>query len=179
MIRQPLFLGLLFGAAMAVSGCARPIETRLTSAGTGLLAPAQMTAFVPDEDGPAVDLKIQAVIEAALVSHAYRVSPDADYLFDFSLSNRPAAVGISFSPDGSSQSPGKSRKATKSCANRTHRMTLSVVDRKTGQSVYRGSAEEHHCRAALSESAAALADILAADLKLPQTNKILRRKGRN
>jgi hypothetical protein len=178
-IRQPLGLGLLFGAALAVAGCTRPIETRVTSAGAGLPAPARIAALLPDEDGPAVDLKNQAVIEAALLRHAYIVSPNADYLFDFSLSDRPTTVGIAFSPEGSLPSVGKPGKATKSCAKRSHRMTLSVVDRKSGQSVYRGSAEEYHCRAALSESAAALADILVADLNLPQNSRVLKRQGRN
>jgi hypothetical protein len=179
MPRQSLGFALLIILALGTGGCARPVETRIAGIGVGLTPPARVAALVPDEDGPAVDLKTQAIVEAALVRQAYVVVTDGDYLFDFSLSDRPTAVGIVSGAGGQPLSAAKPGKATKSCAKRTHRMTLSVVNSKTGQVVYRGSAEEYHCRGALGESATALADALAVDLKRPKSAAISRRKARN
>ncbi len=132
-----------------------------------------------EEDTPIADAATAAALTEALRAQGYVVADDGAYLVDFALAERPAATSVSTGESTAPLSAAKKRKPLQSCKDQTHRLTLTVADRKSGATVYRGSAEEHHCKATLAENTATLIGAIVADLKQPGGVRVLKRGGRN
>lgn len=161
------------------SSCAGPVKTRITGTGPGVRPPAALSFLASEEDSPKPDPATEAALRAALQQAGFSVTTDADYTVDYAVAERPSGYGVSAAPGGEWLSEEKAKRPFSSCKERTHRITLTVVERKTGTPLYRGSAEEHHCRATLPESKGALIAAILADLQAPQGKREVRRKGGN
>lgn len=174
------FLKLAGGIALFViaAGCAGPLQTRGFGAGPGVPAGARLAMIAPEEDSPPVDATTGTALAAALTRQGYRVGDDGAYVVDFSLAERPATMGVTPSKAERALSAAKARKPLQSCQDRTHRFTLVILDRKTGEAAYRGDAEEHHCRATLDDSRTHLIEAVVADLKQPKGAYQLTRPGK-
>jgi hypothetical protein len=170
-------LPLLISVPLMLAGCASSVMTRVLGEGAGIAPPAQLAFLKADEDAPAADEATAKALADALGAQGYKVADDADYLIDFALAQRPAALSIA-TGSNAPLSPAKKAKPLQSCKDNTYRLTVTVADRKTGATLYRGSAEEHHCKATLAESRGALIDAVVADLKKPGGARVLKRGGR-
>jgi hypothetical protein len=166
------------GLLLAAGGCSTSVITRVNGAGAGVAPPARIAILVPEDDGAPNDLLTRSMMEAAFAKKGYVVAADGDYVADFSLADRPAGIGISQAKTESWLSPSKKRAPFQSCQDRTHRLTVVVVDRKTGQTVYRGGAEEHHCRGTLAQSRDALVQAVVADVQQPKGEQQIPRSGK-
>jgi hypothetical protein len=171
-------LPLLISVPLMLAGCASSVMTRVSGEGAGIAPPARLAFLKADEDAPAADEATAKALADALRAQGYSVADDADYLIDFALAQRPAALGITTAGSTTPISAATVRKPLQSCKDNTHRLTVTVADRKTGAMLYRGSAEEHHCKATLAESRGALIDAVVADLKKPGGARVLKRGGR-
>ncbi len=168
----------LMALPLAMTGCTTAITTRVSGNGAGLAPPARLAIAPADEDAPLVDGETQSILGAALSKRGYMVSDEGDYILDFSLADRPAAMGASIGQSGPSLSAVKTKKPLQSCKDRTHRLTILIADRKSGQTVYQGGAEEHHCKGSLADSRAAMVNALVADIRQPGGVRLLSRKGK-
>jgi hypothetical protein len=173
--------GLLFliTTPLILAGCAATVTTRVSGEGAGLAPPARLAFLATDEDAPVADAAAAAALADALRAAGYSVADDADYLIDFALAARPAAFGVHAGGSTAPLSAAKRKKPLQSCKDHTHRLTLTIADRKTGNTLYRGSAEEHHCKATLAESRAALISAVVGDLKKPGGARVLKRGGKD
>jgi hypothetical protein len=163
--------------ALSLAGCSTPIMTRVSGMGAGVAPPARLSIIAAEEDGPAIDGETQAALAAALTKQGYAVESDGDYILDFSFADRPATIGVSVG-QADTLSGAKAKKPLQSCKERTHRLTLLIVERKTGQPVYRSGAEEHHCKGTLAESRNALINAVVSDIKQPVPEHLIPRNGR-
>ncbi len=161
-----------------VTGCAGPLQTRGFGSGPGVPAGARLSIIAAEEDGPPVDAATHRALAATLTRAGFSVGDDGAYMVDFSLAERPATMGVTPGKTERALSAAKGRKPLQSCQDRTHRFTLVILDRKTGETAYRGDAEEHHCRATLDDSRPHLIDAVVADLKQPKGVYELSRPGK-
>jgi hypothetical protein len=170
---------LAMSVLLLVSGCASPVVTRVSSTGRGLAPPTQLAFGSPDDDAPAADAQTQAELDSALRARGYSIGAEAEYLIDFSLADRPASLRIATSKPDLPSSGVKKHRFLARCTARSHRLTLVVVDHKTGETAFRGAAEENHCKGSLEKSRAALIEALVADLKNPRGDHYQPRSGQN
>ncbi len=168
----------LISTVLLLTGCAQTVTTRVAGEGAGLTPPARLAFLTADEDAPATDEATAAALANALRAQGYGFADDADYLIDFALAERPAALGITTTGSTAPISAAKARKPLQSCKDNTHRLTVTVADRKTGTILYNGSAEEYHCKTTLAESRGALISAVIADLKKPGGVRMLKHAGR-
>jgi hypothetical protein len=165
--------------ALHIGGCAQPIMTRVSGVGSGVMPSARLSFLVPEPDSPVMDPTVRKALTDRLTTRGYAVVEGGDHMLDVSLSDRAATMGVRGEAAGSWMSGSKAKRPLQSCANRVHRLTLAVVKQATGVVVYRGQAEEHHCKGTLQESMLALVDAVVADMTKPAGTAVLTRTGRN
>lgn len=173
MIRRAHLATLLL--VLFAGGCVSPVTTRVSATGPGLAPAAQLAFAVPEDDAPAQDAPTQAAIEAALQARGYRVVDDGAYLIDFGVADRMEALGVDAQ---AALSPPPQRKWLSSCKRRTTRLTMTVTNRKSGETLFRGSAEETQCPSKVAAGAQALVALLLDDLEQPRGTRVLKRRAR-
>lgn len=139
--------------ALALAGCAGPVET--VAGSTGTVPPRLAVAIVsaPDLNGPAA-VQARVAVAQALTGQGYVIDPNAQALVTVGLAERDAVVAIGAPAGGISA--GKKQRLLQNCADRTQRLTLAFYAGPDAEPV-RAFAEEHHCSAALAESLPSLA----------------------
>jgi hypothetical protein len=155
---------------LVTSSCAQP-GMRIATSGPGVLPAAHLAFLESDEDAPVVDMQTRQLIEAALIRQGYQLAADGEFVVDFSLAERSAEMGVSPGAPNAWLSSAKKKTMFQSCKDRIHRLTLLVTDRRTGQLVFRGGAEQSHCKGSLATSRTALVDAVVADLKKPMGDR--------
>jgi hypothetical protein len=169
-------LGLLTGCLLAAA-CSTPVETRLTSSGTGLSPAARLTVVTAETDGAVLHAETRRLFEQYLTARGSSFSEAGDYLIEFAPGQRAADVILYQDPAKPSASPAKGRSLLSSCNDQLHRVTLVVLKRETGDVAYRGDAEERHCKATLNQTLPFLVETLVADLEKPAGTRVTTRKG--
>jgi hypothetical protein len=165
--------------ALCIAGCAHPIVTRISGTGVGVASSARLSFLVSEPDAPQIDPAARKALTDRLLAKGYTVVDSGDHLLDFSLSDRVATMGVRGEAPGSWLSNTKAKRPFQPCANRVHRVTLVVVEQASGNIVYRGQAEEYHCKATLQDSVSALVDAVVVNMAKPLGMHVLTRKGRN
>lgn len=122
---------------------------------------------VPDARPSPEEMRIHGAVETALVAQGYRFVPDAPLALMATLSQRPAAIGISAGRDESAFSPAHKQRLLQNCANRLVRADIAIIERAKGNVLFAGSAEEAHCHASLSEVVGRLGSAAVADIGHP------------
>jgi hypothetical protein len=174
---MPKVLTVLLLSQLA-GACATPVETRLSSSGSGVaVASSSMTIVTPDSDGPALHEETRRLFEQALKTRGGTLSPTGDYLVEFAPGQRAADVALAAGPTQSQTSPIQHRSLLQTCKAQLHRVTLVVLRRDSGALAYRGDVEERHCKATLSQTLPVLVEALVADLEKPVGTRVTTRKG--
>lgn len=185
MIRVPFLFVAAGLAAALVGGCSGPVETRIASTGPGMPdRPVLMwadgsegKASSPDEDRT----RARAAVEAALTAQGFRFADDGAVVVMLGLSERPATLGLQGGngADERTLSPAKKPRLFQRCADRTLRLGVALVDRATGRLLYRGAAQEAHCRAGFADATSRLAHLAVADLAAPGRERSALTPGRD
>ena len=164
----PAFLPLLL--AVGLGGCAGPVETHVRSGGAGVRGAAQLM-WAPGPDGetpPPMLAGAQKAMEAALRKRGFQFGDAAPVMVAIGVAERPAGIALKGAAD-EALSRAKRRRLFQDCADRLLRMTVSLTDSASGETLYHGEAQEAHCQAALDEVLPRLAASAVADIAAPGT----------
>jgi hypothetical protein len=160
----------LLGAAIALAGCAGPIETRYGSAGVvpdARLAVAILQPPMPEnaDGGAGATTLAQArdAVVAALGRRGIAVAPDSADRLEIAITARPASSGVAVI-GGTALSPAKKQRLLQSCHDTTFRLALAFYAGTDPVAASRSWAEESHCHGTLAQSLPALADRAVAAL---------------
>ena len=151
----------MLASALAVSGCAGPIQTRVQTHQV-IAASAQKKFTMSSTDAVAhSDLTAaRALVARSLNDRGYESSSDASILVHVALSTRPADIAVKAGAENAEQSisTAKKQKRFQSCKDREHRLTVSLFDQVRGKKLYSGSAAEYHCKGTVIQSLPFLID---------------------
>jgi len=166
-----------FAALALVAGCSGPIETRIASAGDGVPGNASVAIRPYDMSIPHADwITARDAIKATLAEKGHAIADASPLAMDIAVSARPAVTGVA-GANGQAVSPVKPHRLLQSCRDQVYRLVVVVVDSASGRLLYRGSAEEYHCRARLADTLAVLSRRALADIDHPGSNRIESRAG--
>jgi len=140
-----LLPALVFTAACAVSS-----PFTVNSTGTGVPAQASIS-LAGEETAGTHRASLHSALQRAFATEAVTLSDDGKYLADFSISIRNAEGGLTTSIEAKDEAeidwetkPRDSR-LLDGCDAKRMRATLVVLDRATGQRIYRGEGEATEC----------------------------------
>ncbi|WOE76098.1 hypothetical protein [Alterisphingorhabdus coralli] len=166
---------------LAVSACSGPIATRITGQSAQQLPDQGRFALAvsPDVQLPLLDQAHQVAI-TNLAARGWQRSNNADYHLIVTLSERPANIGLALERDAQSEiiARPKNKRLLQSCDDVEHRVTVTMLDRVHGKNVYRGSAAEFHCKAALADNLSLLVNAALEDFGRPGSERVVKRRGR-
>lgn len=155
-------------AALGLSACAGPIETRVVSNGEGLREPTSiLSEATPTSEQTAVARKL---VVDRLAVRGYRESENGAIQLHVAFAERDAAIAVSAKSDGSATdvAPAKRQKPLQSCADREMRLIVTLTRIVDGTELYRGSAAEYHCKAQSGDVIPALVEASLNDLEAPK-----------
>lgn len=138
-----------------LSGCSGPIETRVTTHSAAPLPKPDNYSFGASSDQSNEHYKTaRNLVGSALERKGLRMADDAPMLVDIALAERPASISISVGEESDTAivAAQKESKFLQSCDDKEHRLTVSIVERATGQAVYSGTASEYHCKGLIGDS---------------------------
>jgi hypothetical protein len=153
---------------LMIAGCAGPVRTDISSAGTGVAqGSALMWAPVSEEQPLRADEQAaRAAVTRALEQKGYHLLPDAPLLIDVGVATRMADIALT---DGAGKrlSGDKGKHLLQNCKDRLLRLNVHIVERMSGATAYAGSAQEAHCHAALDDVLGRLGASAVADIAVP------------
>ena len=154
-------------SAMAVAGCAGPIETRVQS--HQLIPAVEQKGFAWSPIDPIANRDTalaRDLVDKLLAQKGYQQAPDAAILVHVALADRPADIAIDAGDDKTVRPlvAAKEQKSFQSCKDREHRLTVSLFDQSRGQKLYSGSASEYHCNGTIAQSLPFLVDAALSGL---------------
>lgn len=166
-----------FAALVLVAGCSGPIETRIVSSGDGVPGDARVAIRPYDMSAPHADwIAARDAVAATLAGKGRAIADGSPLIMDIAVSARAATTAVA-GANGQSVSPARPHRLFQSCRDKVFRLAVVVVDRASGRLLYRGSAEEYHCRARLADTLAVLSRRALADIDHPGSNRIESRAG--
>lgn len=161
-----------------LGGCSYPVDTAIRSTGPGvqgtpLLMWAPEAERAGDEapsDQKLADQKlaeVRSAVAASLEEKGFRFAEEAPVTLSVGMAQRPGRIAL-VGEDGAVLSAAQERKGIRPCGKaRLTRIGISMIDSGTGQMLYRGSAQETHCRAALDQLLPHLVESVLADIAAP------------
>jgi hypothetical protein len=164
-----------------VAACAGPITTRSGLEGPSVPAASAVALAPAAEDAGSAARAARVAVAQALESQGYRLSSEAPLRIEVALSERAADVDVR-ALGGPTLSPAKTARLFQDCRDRTHRLTLAVIDLAsppTRTGVTRAFAEEHHCKGTLAASLPSLAEQAVAALGLGGAERSTIRSGKD
>lgn len=152
------------------AGCAGPIQTRVQTASTQNQTEFASYTFaeVPKQRSGIYE-QAKKILADALKLKGLEQRDSAPLIVDFAAASRPASIAIALGEGQKSKSVAepKTRKLLQSCDDSEHRLIVTVFQRNSGKQVYRGTAAEYHCKAALKQSLPHLVKAALSDWDQP------------
>ncbi len=167
----------LVGAAavLFLTGCAGPIETRVTSMGEPSIAAARYLV-TGDEPVPQGELLLaRNLVTDALLKREIAASPLGELHLEVTVSSRLASLGLKQS--GGALSQAKPMKPLQNCVDQEYRLGITLTRIADGKQLYRGTAAQYHCHMPLSEAVPKLVDAAIADLGAPKGSYSIKNNG--
>ena len=163
----PLSIGLL---ALGMAGCSSGVERHVRSDGSGVAgSPALM--WQPEAEGSPTNpslIRAREAVSARLGEQGFHFAEQAPVMLSVGVAERPARLVLQAPGDATVAGAGQPRSGLFSCRRPVlTRLSVSLTDSASGELLYKGSAEETHCRAASEELAGQLAASALADMKAP------------
>ncbi len=166
----------LIAGVLALSGCTRTIETRISSAGQNnieklafILAPTEKTAS-------AELLMARDLVVSKLKSNGYEAQDVAPYYLEVGVSARPASIALSEA--NKTIAAASPKRQSRKCPLQEYRVSLALTRITDGAVMYRSSAGEYHCNGALSDKLPGLVSRAMTDLGNPRGEYILKAKAK-
>lgn len=155
-------------AALGLSACAGPIETRVVSTGEGLREPATiLSEAAPTSEETAMARKL---VVDRLIIQGYRESENGAIQLHVAFAERDATITVSAKSGDTATdvASAKKQKPLQSCADREMRLIVTLTRIADGTELYRGNAAEYHCRARAGDVIPALVEASLNDLSAPK-----------
>jgi hypothetical protein len=170
-MRPRLFL---ITCALALSGCAPTIETRVSNSGQKnveklafMLAPTEKTAS-------SELLMARDLVVTKLKTNGYEAQDTAPYYLEVGVSARPASLALlEANKTIAAASP---KRPSRKCPLQEYRVSVALTRISDGAVMYRASAGEYHCKAALANTLPALVGHALTDLGNPRGDYIVKAK---
>jgi hypothetical protein len=159
------------------SGCTNNVSLRSGSTGMPLAENEAMAIVGATPNDPAMAVRAQNAVIAALGKRGHVVTPDAAARLEIGITDRLASSGISVI-GGQELSAAKRRKFLQSCEDRTYRLVLTHYGATNDVPVSRAWAEEHHCKGTLESSIDGLAEKAVAALVKGSSSEVSERRGK-
>ncbi len=154
-------------ANLILAGCAGPIETRVQTISSAKGTKPESFRFL-DVVAPnsQVSNLTQQELRQALEAKGYLESKSASILLSSSIASRPASIAIQLGEGKEAHmvTVTKANKPFQSCKDREHRLIVTLIQRDSGEQLYRGTASEYHCKADLTLSLPHLVKAALSDL---------------
>ncbi len=156
-------------AAAALPACAIIPEPRRASEGSPVTLSSVSLTEPRDAEPASLSIARQAVV-SSLISKGLKVSAKSVLEMEVTLSSRPSTMALlakSGDQKGNSSVTGAGRAARLDlCKDVIIRLSVSLVNLKTGKQLYRAHAEDQTCRALSEPLIKSLADEAMAGLRL-------------
>ena len=150
-------------AALLLTACVAPIGSGVSRPGSEIPPNAMLVVLPPKDPQSAVQTRVQTAVGQALIRLGYKVGASGDYIVDTALSERP--LSVSFETDGSLHSSPTKAPNIGLCAQRIQRLTVAVIDQRSGRLVYQGQSEVTHCAGTIGDHAVTLANAAVANIR--------------
>lgn len=148
-------------AATVLGGCA--IIPGPVGSSTGNFPVTNRVSF-GDEPAPAVE-----AVGKVLARRGYLVATEADFRVDVGLAKRAVEVGFRGEPATAGRSSGVEAlpedRRIDLCREHIFRLSVAIVDRRSGLIVYRGTAEDVRCGEPGADNLLALANVALHSLQ--------------
>lgn len=171
-------------ANFILAGCAGPIETRVqTQSSFANLKPQSFQYSTVKAPNPEMTDFVELELGKALNKNGLVKSTQASVLVNYSIADRPGSIAIQLGEGETARTitSAKEKKPFQSCEDREHRFVITMIDRETGNQLYRGTASEFHCKANPRQSIPYLVKAALSDFNGQSggavNNKILKRRG--
>lgn len=116
--------------------------------------------------------RLRDSVAASLEQKGFRFAEAAPVILSVGVAERPGRVAL-VGEDGAALSAAQGQKGIGRCRKeRLTRVAISMADSGTGQMLYRGSAQEAHCRATLDLLLPHLVESALADLAAPAGERV-------
>jgi hypothetical protein len=167
-MRQVANFSILIMATL-LTACAIIPEPRRASEGKPVTMSSVMLAEHSEADGPELAI-VRKAIAQSLQSKGIEITRMSDVEIDGTLSRRPPTVALFAKSDekGSNSSVSGDSRSTRLdlCKDAIVRLSVSIVNVKTGEQLYRAHAEDQTCRPLTEPLIGSLAKEALAGLKL-------------
>jgi hypothetical protein len=140
---------LIAGALLLLVGaCTSPLsrEGRLPPPGEGLADATYALAPVPG-DSDAVVADAVSLVRGALAGKGYRETANGRYRLEVGLASAAADLEVQRAGSGESAARSTRRNPIVLCRPRLHVLTVGMIDRATGEILFRNTAAARHCGA--------------------------------
>lgn len=149
------------------AGCTGPIETRVQTISSA--ESPQLSSFhFSDVTAPNAQISdlVKRELDQALEAKGYLQSKQAPILLGFSIADRPASIAIQLGEDNNVRkvTSTKEDKPFQSCKDREHRLIVTLIQKGSGEQLYRGTASEYHCKAKMQQTVPHLVKAALSDL---------------
>jgi hypothetical protein len=158
---------------LMTSACASPVATRISGAGPGLAPSSRLAILAPEADGATPYPELAGLITKSLQARGYSVADDGAYILDVAFGTRPGDIAVFGKHPALPMSASQKQSALSACKKQVHRLTVSVLERASGNAIYQGTAEETHCNTDASNSLPQLVDSITADLAKPGGDRVI------
>ncbi len=151
---------------LLISGCTRPVETRISSVGTNdvpVMNYVWGTKIVAEEAAGA-----NALMEVRLKNIGLNSSDAAPLRLDVTFSALPAVLKLTVGNVASGAATVKPPHASRKCKPVEYRLGFALSKVSDGTIAYRASAAEYHCKGDLRNILPVLADAVVADIGKPK-----------
>ncbi|MFU7527011.1 hypothetical protein [Qipengyuania sp. ASV99] len=141
-----------FGLILCACSVSSPLAVR-SIASDGLAPEAQIAITLPDDGSAPLTHQFAKALIAALETSGMEISPDGRLIADYAVSVSPAQIGLR-EAGGTTEVPTnqpewiaepRPRKRFDECDAQQLRGTLLLIDRSTGQTLYRGQGAATEC----------------------------------
>jgi hypothetical protein len=160
---------------LMLASCVTPLETRITSNGEkgAQFAEYQLGAAIRPADG----LSAQKSVIANLAQRGIKQAEIAPVRLDVTFSALSAALKLNSGESSAVASAAKVHvpRSSKKCEPLDYRLGVTFTDIRSGTIVYRASAAEYHCKAAVDPIIASLSSAVLADIGTPKGGYVITR----
>jgi hypothetical protein len=147
----------------ALAGCVAPPGKGVLRADSAFPKSVLLTMAPSAVPQTPTQTHFQRTTERALIQMGYSIGPKGDYVVETAISERP--LNVEFKTDGGLNSTVAKLPIIAICPQRVQRLTIAIIDARSGRPLYQGEAETTQCAGNIADKADGLARAALANLQ--------------